>query len=274
MYNTGPLRSKIRSGIKKAPLFLFFSLLAVNLLAQDTIPSLVTDRPDQAESPSVVPRKYLQIETGFIKQNDWEGSSLNRSFAYNTTLLRYGLLNNLEFRFGIDYLGEEVRTVSPDNITKFSGLAPVFSGFKIKIGDEKGFKPSIAFLAGLYLPFPAGNHFKTSNTAADMKFAFSNTVTDHLSVGYNVGVRWDGETSIPDYNYSLSFGINLSERWDAFVESYGYFPGQGRQEHLADAGLTWRLLPNLQFDISGGIGISKSAPDNFISFGLTYRIPH
>ncbi len=257
----------------KVGLALIFVLFSTNALAQDTIPPLITDRPDQAESASVVPWKYLQIETGFIKQNDWTNGALNKSIGFNTTLFRYGLLNNLEFRLGIDYLGDEIRTFSSDNVTKFSGLAPVYSGFKIKIGEEKGLKPSMAFLAGIFLPFPAGSHYKTANTAADMKFAFSNTLTDHLSVGYNIGVIWDGDTTIPDYYYSASFGINLSERWDAFIESYSYFPEQGKQEYLADAGLTWRLLPNLQFDLSGGIGISKSAPDNFISFGLTYRIP-
>ncbi|HKK40782.1 MAG TPA: transporter [Bacteroidales bacterium] len=257
----------------KIILFILFVLYSINIIAQDTIPPLVTDRPDQAESASVVPWKYLQIETGFLKQNDRTDNSVNRSFAYNTTLFRYGLLKNLEFRLGVDYLGNEIKTVSTGDVNKFSGLSPVYTGFKIKIGNEKCLMPSLAFLAGIIMPFTAGSYYKTESTAADMKFAFANTLTDHLSVGYNVGVMWDGDTTIPDYHYSVSFGINLSGRWDAFLESYGYFPGKGKNEHLADAGLTWKLLPNLQFDISGGIGLNKPSPDNFIGVGLTCRIP-
>lgn len=48
-------------------LFLFF---AVALQAQQQVPDLVTDRPDQTESAATVPKHFLQIETGFILEND------------------------------------------------------------------------------------------------------------------------------------------------------------------------------------------------------------
>ena len=38
--------------------------------AQDNGAELITDRPDQTESSAVVPRKLLQIETGFLMENN------------------------------------------------------------------------------------------------------------------------------------------------------------------------------------------------------------
>ena len=56
-----------------------------------------------------------------------------------------------------------------------------------------------------------------------------------------------------------------------FIESYGWLHEAGA-EHLLDTGLTYLLLPNFQFDVSAGIGL-KNSIDNFISLGLTYRLP-
>jgi len=47
---------------------LIMILLSSPIIAQQDIQSIVTDRPDQTESPLVVPLDYFQIETGFIYQ--------------------------------------------------------------------------------------------------------------------------------------------------------------------------------------------------------------
>ena len=59
----------------------------------------------------------------------------------------------------------------------------------------------------------------------------------------------------------------------AFVESYGTIPERDDNEYLADAGITFLIMNNLQFDLSGGIGLNKAATDNFISFGISCRLP-
>jgi hypothetical protein len=58
-----------------------------------------------------------------------------------------------------------------------------------------------------------------------------------------------------------------------FIESFGLIPESGESAHQLDTGFTFLVLPNFQLDISGGIGISMGSPDNFISMGLSYRIP-
>ena len=63
---------------------------------------LVTDRPDATESPAVVPLGYLQMETGaFFESFDDNGLKVN-STVYNTSLLRIGILEHIEFRLGWD----------------------------------------------------------------------------------------------------------------------------------------------------------------------------
>lgn len=253
-------------------LFIAFLLLTnIIIQAQDPAPELITDRPDQTESSAVVPLRSLQIETGFIMENDETSLVRQRSFAYNTTLLRYGLLGNFELRLGVEYLGEKVKFKSTETTSIVSGLSPVYAGFKMKIAEEKGWRPEIAFLGALDLPFLASDSFKPEYTGAHLSFAFAHTLSERFSIGYNLGAEWDGDTAIPSYFYSVSLGAGISRRLGSFMESYGHLPEDGQHEHLMDAGLTFLVSPNFQLDFSCGIGLQNSI-DNFVSFGLTYRI--
>ncbi len=254
-----------------ALLFLLFSFI---VKAQNEIPELITDRPDQTESSTVVPHRFLQIETGFVLENSHTELLKQKSFAYNTTLLRYGLLKNLELRLGLEYLGEDSSEKNTDDSESYSGFSPVYTGFKFKIADENGLKPEVAFLGGLVLPFTANENFKPEYTAANIRFAFAHTLSDKLSLGYNLGAEWDGDTAVPGYFYSMALGIGLTDKLGMFVEGFGLIPEAGDPEHLFDTGFTYLLSPNFQLDISGGIGINDNAIDNFLSFGFTYRLPH
>jgi hypothetical protein len=254
---------------------IFFPLISSLLCAQDkdNIIELITDRPDQTESSSVVPARSSQLETGFIMDTDETGLYKQKSFTYNTTLLRYGLLDNMELRLGIEYLGQEIDYYTADTINCLSGLSPLYTGFKVKITEEDGWKPEIAFIGGLILPFTANEDFKPQNSAASFRFAFSHTLSKRFSLGYNLGVEWDGESAVPGYFYSLASGIGIFKKVGMFIECYGLIREDGDAEHMVDTGFTYLILPNFQLDLSGGIGINDKATDRFISFGFTYRIP-
>lgn len=253
-------------------LTLLLIISAEYVMAQDSIPALITDRPDQTESAEVVPLKSLQIETGFVMENSQSNHYKQTSFAYNSTLLRYGLFENMELRLGLEYLGDEIKISAPDSTNTTSGLSPLNLGFKIKIQSENGWQPAIALLGALVMPFTASANYKPRYTATNMRFSFAHTLSQSVSLGYNLGVEFDGETPNPSYFYSASLGIGITEKTGAFIESYGLLKERGKPSHLADAGLTYLIRQNLQIDVSGGFGIENGA-DNFISFGITYRLP-
>ena len=256
---------------------LLLSLLvwvSIHGIAQEGTPELITDRPDQTESSSVVPLGALQIETGFIMENDETGLTKQKLYTVNSTLFRYGLLKNLELRLGLEYLKDRVEIKNPNTVNIISGLSPLYTGFKIKIAGENGWVPEIAFLGGLILPFTADEDYKPSYASAAMRFAFSHTLSDRFSIGYNLRAEWDGESAIPEYFYSLALGFGLTHLLGIYVESYGFVSQENDNHHHLDAGFTYLLLPNLQLDISGGLGINVEAIDNFFSLGLSCRLPY
>jgi hypothetical protein len=252
----------------------FLGLLTVWLPAwsQSEVPELVTDRPDQTESSGVVPLRTLQIETGLVMTVDRNDQTQFRRFTYNSTLLRYGLLENFELRAGLEYLSEKEKMLENGDQSALTGFSPIYLGFKTRITEERGWIPEIAFLGGLSLSFTAKKEFRALHPAAIMRFAFTHTLTDRFSFGYNLGAEWEGESG-PGYFYSAVLGIGLTETLGMFVEPFGILATENVNEHLLDAGLTWLVLPNLQLDLSGGVGLNEAASDYFISVGLSYRIP-
>ena len=257
----------------KTGILLLITLYSISGFAQNEVPDLVTDRPDQTESSYVVPQKSLQIETGFIWENDENDSYKQQTFVYNTTLLRYGLFERMELRLGLAYLSEEVKIKHTDTTNTNTGFSPLYAGFKIAVVEENGWIPEIAFLGGLVIPFTAHEEFKAPYSAPSMRFAFTHTLSDRVSLGYNLGAEWYGETAIPDYFYSIALGVGITDKIGAYIEAFGFIPEEGRANHLVDGGFTWLVLPNLQLDLSGGFGLTEESIDNYLSFGLSYRIP-
>ncbi len=241
--------------------------------AQENATEMVTDRPDQTESSIVVPLKSLQIESGFVYAMDENTLTREKNISYNTTLMRYGLLENMELRLGIEYAGEETLDKNMETKTSSNGFCPLYTGIKIQVAHERGLLPEVAFLAGLELPFTAHKTFKTSHTAANMRFSLSHTLSERFSLGYNLGAEWDGDTPVPSYFYSVALGLSITGKAGAFIEFFGLVPEKGNSTHLIDGGITFLINPNLQLDASGGLGLNEEALDYFISFGISCRLP-
>ncbi len=257
----------------RIPLLIFTLISFPFFVIAQQYPELVTDRPDQTESSAVVPRKTLQIETGFVTEKDRSADVITRSYAYNSTLLRYGLLENMELRLGLEYLG----TTTDDSGTReidISGFGPLYIGFKLKILEEEAWIPEAALLGNLTLPFTANQAYKPPHTGGGLRFALAHTLSERLSLGYNLGAEWNGRDVNPEYFLSASLGIGITSRLGAYAEIYSPIPEKVAALHMVDAGLTFLITPNFQLDVSGGIGLNDAAPDHFLSCGLSWQIPH
>ncbi len=252
---------------------LFFVLFIFVLKAQDSNPpALITDRPDQTESAAIVPKGHLQIETGFVFEGDEANKIKTENLALFTTLFRYGINKNYELRLGSAFLQHSDKPEQGEEVST-SGMAPVFAGIKLKMLEEEGLVPEMAFMATVEIPGSGHEDFSPEYLASDLRFAIGYTLTDRLGLGINLGGRWNGSDPQPAGVYSLVLGYGISDKMSAFVESYGFLPQDESPDHRLDAGLTFLLMPNLQIDASGGIGLSEISPDYFINAGISWRIP-
>lgn len=265
---------------KKIYLLHFFMTLCCfgNLFAQEDETSdsnsepLVTDRPDVTESATTIAPGFVQVETGGFYESFEDGNIQYETYTYNTTLVRLGLLDNLELRVGTNFIEGQttVNGIKLDDIT--SGFSPLLLGTKIAIAEEKGWKPQIGLLSHLYLPFTASDDYKPETTGVDFIFAFAHTLSEKSSLSYNLGARWQGDSPEASYLYSLSYGYSILEKLGAYIELYGNLPEDNKASHLWDAGLTYLISNNMQLDATIGSSITEGQ-DILLAAGISFRLP-
>lgn len=250
--------------------FLCFGI-AYPVLSQEK-PEIVTDRPDQTEAAELVPQGALQVETGFVYEKDHDHNIISTNYTYNTTLIKYGVNEHFELRFITEYLGERQRIGGEIN-SKIEGLSPLALGVKIKLADEKGFWPQAAMIGHISLR-SGSKEFTPDYTVADFRFTLAHTISEKISFSYNVGAEWSGANENPEaiFLYTAALGYALSPKIGAFVESYSFFPERSKADHRFDGGITYKFTPVIQWDASAGVGLSKNAPDFFVSTGLSFRV--
>ena len=248
---------------------LFFPLLAALALlpaaehasAQDTPPPISTDRPGQSTSPSVLGPGYIQLEAGAQIAGIAPGTE---SYALPSGLARIGLLPAMELRLGAEYR-------SLRSTTAASGIASVSAGAKIAVTQEQGAIPETAFLLTLALPYGSEN-FRPAAVAPSFLLAMRSSLGGPFNLYYNLGGSWDGSNGPGTGLYTLALSATIAGNLSAFAELYGSLASDVLPMHAADAGIAYVLSPDLQLDLSGGAGITPSAPDYFINAGLSLRL--
>jgi hypothetical protein len=228
-----------------------------------TLPTIETDRPDQTESAAIVPKKHLQVETGLSYEREDEQST---SWLHPSILWKYGVNDRFELR-----LITELETTR-SGAEKLFGLSPVTVGFKVNLAQENGIFPRTSFIGHLTLPGIAAAGLSVTHYAPAFRFTMEHSLSSKLKLSYNVGSEWNGETAEPTFIYTLSTGWAISDKIGSYVEVYGFAPQKQAADHRMDAGLTYLVRSNLQFDISGGFGLTSNAPDYYGALGFSFRL--
>ena len=257
------------------------ALSLLSVLSPDLVKSedleLVTDRPDQTESSSVVPRGLVQLEMGWSREVE-DGDIEARSDAMPALLARIGVARRLELR-----LGHEGYTWESGVEPEAEGLGDAGIGVKVKLSEEgPGWRPDAALIAGTTLP-TGQDGFTSERADPAFRFALSHTVSERVSLGYNLGAAW---ASGPDDSgmirtetscqYTATVGFALAERFGSFLEIFGEAPlSDGARDATTslDGGFTFLVLPNVQLDAAAGVGLSDEASDWFFGLGASVRLP-
>lgn len=242
----------------KKYLYLFVFLLASqNINAQ----SIVTDRPDQTESASVVGRGVLQIESGAVLAFTGENMLATREILVPSTLIRYGVTNKIEVRV-MNQIGA-LKTP----MQQFQGMSDLEAGVKIQLHQREECSNEVAFLS--HIIFPTGTSPLSNGTFGILnRLAVSHELAENIGLGYNAGYNYFGSGK-GDLVYSLALGIAVTDKTSVFIEPYGDFVEFNELMANLDAGITYLVNPDLQLDFAFGTGINHTM--NFISAGISWR---
>ncbi|WP_077036701.1 transporter [Pelomonas sp. KK5] len=224
------------------------------------------DRPNIANSPDVVGRGTVQIETGLSGASDDGAHGLALPW-----LLRIGLSEALELR--LDSGGYQ--RVRQDGITT-KGWNDVGIGFKWHLADGGGTMPGIGLLG--HLSFDTGSGaFRGQGTRPEIDLALHWDLGGGYDLSVMPGIYQDRNDEGRRYTggvLAASIGKALSDDANAFLEVAGQRLASARnggQQVTLDTGITYRLNKDVQVDAAVFRGLNKDTPDWQWTAGLSLR---
>jgi hypothetical protein len=244
-------------------IILFFIFMSTVILHAQDIAPLQADRPDQTETPSIVPVGFFQIEAGVSKTFYADRLS---SISLPAMLIKYGLTDRFEFRCEFEKMKQEA-----NNVTLSRGYLPLNIGFKVALWNEKKWIPNTSFIFHYGLPFTASSDYKPLSQYNTFRFLMQHNLTDKLSFSYNLGAEWSGFTSAATGIYTVSASYAFTDKLGMYLEAYGFNSEDEKGEHLMDAGITYLVTNDVLLDFEGGTGIANSPQRYFIGAGLSFR---
>jgi len=237
---------------------------------------LVADRPDFTEATSTVGRGVIQIEFGYtLDLVRGDGASV-QTHSLGEPLLRLGVLaDRLEVRVAASPVAR--RTTLDGSSHGDTGIEDLYLGVKLALSDQNGIVPALAILPQTTLP-TGTDGFSDDRVLPGVNLLYSWEVGDVLSLSASTQINRTIDESGDDgadWAQSLSGGVGLGDRHGLYGEWFAIFRegADGRQaEHYVNAGLTWLVTVDLQWDIRAGAGLQDPADELFVGAGLSVRL--
>ena len=228
-------------------IFLFLILKSSAIYSQ-----IITDRPSQTDSPLLIDKGYVQIETGV---------SIEEIQSKINSLVRIGILNGVEVRINSNYIiNDEI------SYQKKSSFADFELGSKFKLLDNDKLNTNISFLTYLSIP-TAPEVFSNNEYGFLNKLLVSHNLTSDSQMGYNIGynkfTNYDGL-----YVYSLLYDKTLGS-FSIFFELFGNSNSNISNSNF-NSGITYLIDNDIQLDLSMVKGLNNDL--FFIKLGFSFRI--
>jgi hypothetical protein len=242
----------------------FFILFSATCLAQSN-PTIRTGRPGQSIGPYVVGTDYFQVQSG-VDQAWSRGDSKTNTTVINN-VLRYGLSESFEVSSVINLQQDSF----PESQTaEKSGVSDFQLGFRFNLIEKpEGIIPGV----GIQTRFKftqVDSDYRADHMAPIFTFVTNHNLTRDVAWVHNIGVSYDGFTTIPKYILISNVSFPLTGNWGSFVEVYS-----NSQESIvsvfADAGLAYLYNKDLQYDLSFGGGENHGISESFVSVGISWR---
>lgn len=247
-------------------ILLLLAILLPLLQASAQQGPLEADRPDQTETPAIVPAGWYQFEGGYARECAGRGSAIAE--AAPTVLSKVGLAPWAELRLITERTAMHRSDV---NGSMTAGLLPVEVGAKVRLLEEHQWRPNTSLIGHLGLPATASPAFRPRTVFGNFRFTLAHSLSDHFSLGYNLGADWDGERPTATGIYTLTVAVAVTPRLGAFIEAYGFVNDVDAADHRSDGGLTYRLGPDVLLDASSGFSMVEQRW--FVNLGLSFRVP-
>lgn len=197
------------------------------------------------------------------------------SHSYPETLLRQGVWRDwLELRAGWTF-HSETQAIGATAGTAH-GADDLYLGAKLALAPQQSWLPEMAIMPQMTVPM--GGTFSAQRVLPGVNWLYGWDIGETYSFGgssqYNLSVDEFTRRVHGEFAQSLSVGRSWSERVGSYLEWFMLTPigaETERTEHYFDAGFTYLVTNNWQFDVRIGKGVSAISTDYFTGAGVVIR---
>ncbi|QHS63216.1 transporter [Chitinophaga agri] len=237
----------------------FFCVYAMTANGQEKIN---TDRPDQTDGATVIDPKSLQLETEFY----YNKFSSGQTALISSSLLRYGLLKNVEARLLVEQGKERDLFISETT----QGQYPLALSTKIALLKDKKSLPDISLISYLHIPITSkkGNYgYWSPLFVLVLEKAF-----DKLTVAANASYKQEAFEKQWGWQLSGDVKYELTDHLSVFGEYFGQFAAGESPVHNADGGFLYHLSADWLVHLAFGHTLFTTESNYFGNAGLAFRI--
>lgn len=240
----------------------FATLIFALSLTTNMAGQIITDRPDQTESPISVPSGSLQIETGI--QVTYSGEQERTSeLLLPTSLFRIGLSKSLELRVLSQFERSSVGELTNN------GVSDLQIGAKLWIAGGQEATTNVGWLTHFSVP-TGSTELSRNEVAFSSLIAVDHALTDKVGLAYNLGYSNIGSAA-GGLTYTLALAYEVNSKMSIYVEPFGIYDDFQYLQINADAGIAYLINQDLQFDFSFGTGLYDNRM-NYLSTGVSWLI--
>jgi hypothetical protein len=243
---------------------------------------LATDRPDKTENPYTVDAGHYQLELDllnytFDRQNSDGAHRTVRSLAVAPFNLKAGLSNNSDLQFIAEtFTVQKTHDRDAQSKETISGFGDVIVRWKVNLWGNDGGKTGLGVIS--FAKFPTNQH-GLGNEALEggVIVPLEVKLPESWDLGLMTEVDYRQNSDSSDYHEEFINTITIAHSIVGELEGYVEFFSNVSTERNAewigtvDAGLTYKLRPNIQLDAGVNIGVTRAADDVNPFIGLTVR---
>ena len=250
---------------------------------RDSMREMSTDRPDQTESPYTVDAGHVQFELdlwnhAIDRERDGGSDARTTQTAIAPINVKIGLTNAVDLQIVAEtYIRSLTRDMKTGAVVdKRHGFGDITTRLKINLWGNDGGGAALAIMPFVKIPTnAAGLGNKSVEGGLIVPYAFD--IVPGVGVGLMTEV--DAVRNGADTGYTAAFvntatiGFDLAERIGMYTEIATTKTAERGSpwEVSFDAGLTYALTDNVQFDLGVNVGLTRAATDLNPFVGLSWR---
>jgi hypothetical protein len=244
--------------------------------ASETKPlTIATDRPGFGDSTSIAPLRHLQLETGYTFTFRSRDGVETQTHNGPEALARIGLMDDrLELRLGTSgYVWSRSDNAAGGGFESVEGFSDIYAGFKLKLIDQDGLVPRLAFEAittvGTGSRSVSNRDLEpTIKLIGSWDLGSSFTLTSNAVAIYATA---SGERFVQGAG-SVSLSYAATDSLSVFAEYFVIGPRSKGTDaaHSVDFGGAYLLNNRVQIDARMGFGLNQEADNVFVGVGISF----